>query len=163
ERRALSRSDHRPHRRCDEGTAAVRRSRDRVRRREVPRTCRSTMLRLRRRWRGFSLAEVLVTVTIIAILAATVIPTIKERMRTGYANSIAGELGNLAQAIQNYKSTVGRYPLRLDYLDALPVTASDICTNPLLTPQRNGYVGPYITRVILPSTSWYTIADDDSV
>jgi type II secretory pathway pseudopilin PulG len=109
------------------------------------------------------MGEILVVVAIIAVLAATVIPTIKERMRTGYTNALAGELGNLAQGIQNYKATVGRYPLRLDYLDALPAGATDICGGTLLTPQRNAYVGPYITRVILSTTTWYVIADDDSV
>lgn len=120
------------------------------------------MLRARRRY-GFSLAEILVAVAIVVVVAATVIPTVKERMRTGYANAVASELGNLAQGIQNYKATVGRYPASLDYLDALPASPVDICGTAVPQPQKNAYVGPYITRVILPATTWYTIGDDDSV
>src|SRR4051812_7443440 len=65
------------------------------------------------RRRGFTLAEILVSVAIIAILAAAVIPTVYGRIRSARADGDIAELQALQNGILLFYRDVGRYPLRL--------------------------------------------------
>lgn len=118
---------------------------------EVPRSGR----------RGFTLAEILVALMILATMAAVTIPVVLGRLRAANTAAVAGELQTLRDAILNYQSRVGRYPNRLSYLTLLPASGvTDPCGGAYTTTQYTAWRGPYVTR---PITTWYIIADGDTV
>lgn len=102
------------------------------------------MLKLHQR--GFTLAEVLVATALVAILAAVMVPTIRNRLQDGYEDAIVQEFNTMATAVTAYRQDVGKYPPRLDYLYALPASPVDKCGNALGTTAQNNWHGPYITR-----------------
>ncbi len=110
---------------------------------------------------AFTLAEVLVSVALISILASVTIPTIRGRMRDGYNDAVVQEFDDLSSAIIAYQQNVGKYPASLDYLTALPSGATDYCGNALTNAQVANWHGPYIARTI--SGSNYVIGEDDTV
>jgi prepilin-type N-terminal cleavage/methylation domain-containing protein len=124
-----------------------------------------------RRRRGFSLGEILVAVFIIAILAAAVIPTIYGRMAASRADADVGELQSLQQGIMLFYRDIGKYPRRLDYLNALPAPATtglDLCGNALTGPDTLKFRGPYLNRQIqminlAGGITKYLLATGDSV
>ena len=71
------------------------------------------MLRPRR---AFTLAEVLVSVAIVAILAAVLVPTMRGKMQDSYENAIISEFNNIESAVAAYRQDVGKYPADIDYL-----------------------------------------------
>ena len=77
--------------------------------------------------RGFTLAEIMVAMALIAVLAAVLIPTVRGRLQDSYEDALVEEYANLASAIQAYRQDVGKYPPRLDYLSALPASPVDRC------------------------------------
>ena len=125
------------------------------------------MLKRLRMRRGFTLAEVIVAVAIVAVLAATTIPTIRGRLRDGYEDALVSELDNIASAINAYRQDVGKYPPRVDYLYALPASPVDRCGNALTTTSKNNWHGPYITTYFpvpaSPSTDGIIIFQKDTL
>jgi prepilin-type N-terminal cleavage/methylation domain-containing protein len=112
--------------------------------------------------RGFTLAEVLVAFTLIAVLAAVVMPTVRGRLQDGYEDALVGELSSLASAINAYRQDVGHYPPQLDYLTLLPASPDDFCGHDLSASDSAKWRGPYVSRTITPAAS-YTVFQDDSV
>lgn len=119
-------------------------------------------MRLARARAAFTLAEVLVAVALVAVLASVTIPTIRGRLREGEEDAIVQEFDDLSSAIIAYQQNVGKYPPSLDYLMALPSSgATDFCGNNLTTTQKNNWRGPYISRTINGGT--YVIGQQDTV
>jgi prepilin-type N-terminal cleavage/methylation domain-containing protein len=105
--------------------------------------------------RGFSLAEILVALAIIALLTAVIIPTIGGRLRQSQASAIADELNNLTTAITAYRENVLKYPFKLDLLTNTPTTASqDICGVLMVNANINKWQGPYLARPITTDTDF---------
>lgn len=115
---------------------------------------------------GFTLAEVLVVVTIIAILAAVTIPTVQSRINASRGTSLAKELSSLASGLQAFRTNVGLYPRYLSYLTAIPgASAETYCSigGPLIifTPgQTAKWRGPYISRLV---TANYTVVSNTTI
>jgi prepilin-type N-terminal cleavage/methylation domain-containing protein len=109
---------------------------------------------------GFTLAEVLVAFTLIAILAAVIVPTVRGRLQSAYESSIIAEFDNLASAIAAYRQDVGKYPPSLDYLTALRAPLVDRCNVALSSDAQASYRGPYVTREILNSVGYLFAAKD---
>lgn len=120
------------------------------------------MLSKRRPRRGFTLAEVLVAFTLIAILAAVIVPTIQGRLQEGYEDAMIAELSNLASAVTAYRQDVGKYPPALDYLTALRASPVDRCGTALSPVAIASWRGPYVTRTILNSAR-YIFAQRDTI
>lgn len=120
------------------------------------------MLRMSGARRGFTLAEVLVAMGLIAVLAAVVVPTIRGRLQDGYEDALVSEFASLASAINAYRQDVGHYPPRLDYLTVLPASADDFCGHDLSTPALARWRGPYVSRTIT-TTANYVVFQKDSV
>ena len=119
------------------------------------------MLRARR---GFTLAEVLVSVALLAILASVTYPTIRGRIRDGYTAAIVQEFGDIATAISAYRQNVGKYPPSLDYLVTLPGTPKDFCAVDLSATAQANWRGPYLNRVISSSLpNYWLVGNDDTV
>jgi prepilin-type N-terminal cleavage/methylation domain-containing protein len=118
--------------------------------------------RIRSKRRGFTLAEVLVSLTLIAVLAAVVVPTVRGRMQDGYESAVVHEFSNLASAISAYRQDVGHYPPQLNYLTSLTTGPTDFCGNNLSASDSAKWRGPYVSRIITSAAS-YTIAQKDTV
>lgn len=120
--------------------------------------------------RGFSLAEVLVALLIIALLAAVTIPTFMGRITSGEGQALAAELGALGDGIRRYQENVGNYPPRLDYLAVLPATPTDFCSPAaaLSNREKAGWRGPYVTRniptpTVAPAPPVFYVVNNDTI
>lgn len=112
--------------------------------------------------RAFTLAEVMVAMALIAVLAAIMIPTIRGRMQDAYEDAIVEEFTNLAASIQAYRQNVGKYPPALDYLSVLRASPVDRCGVALNAAAIANYRGPYVSRQIAVSVG-YLFAQKDTV
>lgn len=99
---------------------------------------------------GFTLAEVLASVAIIAIIAAAVVPTVYNQVAQGQAGRIGNDLLNIRTAIDNFYNDIGRYPKSLGQLTNAPASAS-VSQPPLVGPfyttqEVSKWRGPYLTK-----------------
>jgi len=120
------------------------------------------MQRMTLRHRAFSLVELVIVISILAILAAIVIPKYSNASQTARASSLAAQLQTLNKALQLYKNQHnGEYP-----------TADQLITNPWHALTRKTDVngdtagsdlGPYIQSApISPFVGSYVVAADTS-
>jgi prepilin-type N-terminal cleavage/methylation domain-containing protein len=101
------------------------------------------------RRRGFTLAEILIGVAIVAILAALLVPTVGGRLRQAQASAIGDELTNLTSAITAYRQNVLKYPMTLALLTTTPTTGhKDICGVNMVNANISRWQGPYLARSI---------------
>lgn len=102
--------------------------------------------------RGFTLAEVLVALAILAIVGAVVIPVVFSQIRASQAAALSQTYAGLSQGIAEFKRATTRYPLLLSSLTAAPAaTDDDICGNDLGATNATLWRGPYATRQITAS------------
>lgn len=96
---------------------------------------------------GFTLAEVLVTLAILATLAAVLLPALMGQISKGDATRTSNDLVALQTGIGTFASDVKRYPGRIGHLTTA-VTNADPDINNVNYP--TGLVaqwkGPYLTR-----------------
>lgn len=86
------------------------------------------MLRPRSRRPGFTLPEVLVTVAIVAILAAVVVPTVTNQISKGDDSNLTSNVASLRTGITAFVSDVRKFPSRLQHLLTQPVATDDDVT-----------------------------------
>lgn len=104
-----------------------------------------------RRRIGFTLAEVLVTIAIIAIMAAVLLPAVNSQLSKGDTSRIASDLTNLQSGIQAFVSDIRRYPsTTTQLLNAL--TGSDINGDTYPSSTISAWKGPYVSRDVLANT-----------
>jgi prepilin-type N-terminal cleavage/methylation domain-containing protein len=72
---------------------------------------------------GFTLPEVLVTVAIVAVLAAMVVPAVTQQINKGDEPALRTSLGSLRTAITSFVSDVRAFPGQVDHLQADVTTA----------------------------------------
>ena len=65
---------------------------------------------------GFTLPEVLVTVAIVAVLAAIVVPTVTSQLGKGDAPALTSSIGSLRTSVTAFVSDVKKFPRRLSHL-----------------------------------------------
>lgn len=96
------------------------------------------------RRRGFTLPEVLVTITIVAVLAAVVVPAVLNQVSKGDTAGLAGDVQALRTAISNFTTDTRHYPRTIGDLIAKPLsTDNDIFGNDYGTTAVNAWKGPY--------------------
>lgn len=109
---------------------------------------------------GFTLPEVLVTVAIVAILAAVVVPTVTNQIGKGDDANIQSNVASLRTGITAYVSDVRRFPSRLQHLLVQPLdTAKDITGGDYGALPVSRWRGPYQTGSLKP----YNATPQDSV
>src|SRR5215208_3539041 len=89
----------------------------------TPRATVRTMRRLTESRRGFTLIETVVTVGLIAVLAAFVVPSVLRKADAADPVKVANDLNSISTAVQSFAS---------DVKGALPGDLEDL-TEPLLT------------------------------
>lgn len=96
---------------------------------------------------GFTLPEVLVTIAIIATLAAVLLPALTGQISKGDSTRAAEDLKAVQSAVTAFVSDVRRYPGNLDHLTE-PITSSDV--DALSSTYPAGLVskwnGPYLNK-----------------
>src|SRR5688500_2548740 len=96
---------------------------------------------------GFSLAEILVAIAIVAVVAAVVIPSIGGQLRSGDESRAQQDLTNLRSAVEQFLADVRRYPKNVGQLTKLPALNNDTA---LIGGEMNSttisrWKGPYIS------------------
>lgn len=96
---------------------------------------------------GFTLAEVLVTIAILATLAAVLLPALMGQISKGDATRTANDLVAVQTAISTFASDVKRYPSSVGHL-VTAVTNSNLDVNGVAYPDglASQWKGPYITK-----------------
>jgi prepilin-type N-terminal cleavage/methylation domain-containing protein len=89
----------------------------------------------RNRRSGFTLPEVLVTVAIVAVLAAVVVPAVTQQLGKGDAPAFTSSVNNLRTAITSFASDVRKLPGEISQLsvnidNANPPTTKDLGPTP---------------------------------
>ena len=101
----------------------------------------------RTRRSGFSLAEILVAIAILAVVAAVVIPSIGGQLRSGDESRLQQDLTNLRGGIEQFLADVRRYPRSVGQLTNLPTTAHSALVGGVFTGGQVGrWRGPYISK-----------------
>jgi prepilin-type N-terminal cleavage/methylation domain-containing protein len=72
---------------------------------------------------GFTLPEVLVTVAIVAVLAAIVVPTVTNQISKGDDSNLTTNAASVPTTITAFVSDVRKFPGRLQHLVTAPVAA----------------------------------------
>jgi prepilin-type N-terminal cleavage/methylation domain-containing protein len=109
------------------------------------------MITARRKTRkAFTLPEVLVTITLIAALAAVVVPAVASQLKKGDPSRVGSDIAAIRAATEQFLTDVRRYPAAIQQLTA-PITAS---MSPLSSTAQGTYgaadvarwKGPYLTK-----------------
>lgn len=99
------------------------------------------------RQRGFTLAEVLVTLAIIAIMAAVLLPALNSQLAKGDTGRLAADLVNIQTGSQAFVSDIRRYPSGFPELTtALTASSTDINAVAIPATSLPKWKGPYVTR-----------------
>lgn len=87
---------------------------------------------------GFTLAELMVVIVIIGLLATLVVPNVMKRLFTSYRVKAKADIVSIGNALDEYAANNGmRYPDSLDVL---------------VTPDQDGYT--YLKSSVLPKDPW---------
>jgi prepilin-type N-terminal cleavage/methylation domain-containing protein len=101
----------------------------------------------RQRKRGFSLAEILVAIAIIAVVGAILIPSIGGQLRSGDESRISQDLTTLRTGAEQFLADVRRYPNSVGQLVVKPaVTESGLVGGVYNSAQTGRWRGPYVNK-----------------
>jgi prepilin-type N-terminal cleavage/methylation domain-containing protein len=102
--------------------------------------------------RGFTLPEVIVTITLIAALAAVVVPAVASQLKKGDPSRVASDAQAVRGAIEQFLSDVRRYPNSIGQLtnqiktSEKPLTGTFSGNLTYLTGDSTRWKGPYLTK-----------------
>ncbi len=101
--------------------------------------------------RGFTLAELLVSLAIIAALAAVLIPAVTGQIAASSATRAIQDLMNLRTGIEQFVADVHRYPGKVSHLtNQVTVAQKDININTYPAGLVGRWKGPYLGKDTLP-------------
>ena len=93
--------------------------------------------------KGFTLPEIIVTITLIAILASVVVPTIVSQVKKGDPSRMGSDFLAIRGGAEQFLSDVRRYPASISQLTSPIVATSQF---PLTTTSTAPYGGAEVTR-----------------
>ncbi|MDP5240921.1 type II secretion system major pseudopilin GspG [Uliginosibacterium sp. 31-16] len=79
--------------------------------------------------KGFTLIEILVVVSILAILGALIVPKIMDRPNEARVVAAKQDIGSIVSALKLYKLDNGRYPTQAQGLQALITKPGELAPN----------------------------------
>lgn len=108
---------------------------------------------------GFTLAEVLVTIALIAVLAAVLLPALNKQLGKGDASRVASDLKAIETGINTFYDDVHRYPSDITHLTT-PITTSqtDIFGNVYSSVNVTKWKGPYVQKDVVSATGLGSIS-----
>ena len=103
---------------------------------------------LKRKRSGFSLAEILVAMAILAVVAGVVIPSIGGQLRSGDESRVQQDLDAIRGGSEQFLADVRRYPASIGQLTNVPLapTHSALVGGTYNAGQVGRWRGPYITK-----------------
>jgi general secretion pathway protein G len=100
--------------------------------------------RILRNQRGFTLAELMIVVVIIGLLAGLVLPNLFKKLGKGQQASAKAQIELLGQALDQFRLDTGRYPTTQEGLQSL-----------ISDPGVENWDGPYLKKTkSLPIDPW---------
>src|SRR5215212_3976685 len=100
-----------------------------------------------RRKKGFSLAEILVAIAIIAVVGAILIPSIGGQLRSGDESRVQQDLTTLRTGAEQFLADVRRYPNSVGQLVVKPATTESGLLGGVYTSAQTGrWRGPYVNK-----------------
>jgi prepilin-type N-terminal cleavage/methylation domain-containing protein len=97
--------------------------------------------------RAFTLAEILVALALMALLAAVLLPTVAGQVLKGDAGRIVQDLEAVRSGSERFLTDVRRYPGRYsDLSTAITVANADVLGNAYNNSQVTKWGGPYVTK-----------------
>jgi len=114
-----------------------------------------------RRRDGFTLIEMLVVLSILAILALFVIPQFLSAVTDSKDNALRTNLFRIRQQIEIYKQEHGQYPSLVLFTEQM--TEPTLPDGTIVAPGTSGALGPYLREVPRnPMNDDRTITDGDA-
>ncbi len=109
--------------------------------------------------RGFTLAEVLVTIAILAILAAVLLPAVNSQLAKGDTARLTADLTSLRTGAQSFVSDVHKFPSTVAELTtAISSGSTDIDAVTFSSALVTRWKGPYVDREVVSNTAGGTIS-----
>lgn len=97
--------------------------------------------------RGFTLAEILVALALMALLAAVLLPTVAGQVLKGDAGRVVQDLEAVRAGSERFLTDIRRYPGRYSDLSAaITVANTDVLGNVYTNGQVTKWGGPYVTK-----------------
>lgn len=101
----------------------------------------------RRRMIGFTLAEILIALALIAILAAVLLPAVAGQIMKGDTGRTMQDLNAMRAGVDQFVADVRRYPMRYSQLTTkLATGARDVHGNLIPAGMLSKWAGPYVTK-----------------
>ena len=95
-----------------------------------------------RQRKGFTLAEVLVSITLVAVLGAVVVPTVASQIKKGDPTRMGNDVLAIRSGVEQFLSDVRHYPASIAQLTSAITTAQ----GPLPGTATSNYGGAELTR-----------------
>jgi prepilin-type N-terminal cleavage/methylation domain-containing protein len=111
----------------------------------------------KKRRSGFTLPEVLVTIAIVAIIAAAVVPAVTSQIAKGDEATAVSAIGTARTALTTFMSDVRSFPSRVSQLTVVPAATADTALN------TQAYTAAQVARWKGPYSTLSTFAADDSI
>jgi prepilin-type N-terminal cleavage/methylation domain-containing protein len=105
-----------------------------------------------RRRPAFTLVETIVTLGLLAVLAAFVVPTVVQKAGAGDPVKVVSDLSAIRTALATFQTDVGGVPNQLRMLIVQPTTANHFIDSVTVVKQGNAvaWIGPYLNAEIGP-------------